>query len=143
MKDSVEKEAGTSLDSDEELKTLKPWLDISEGLYRALGRRSLYVRLLRGYAAKQRTLPATIRTLLGEGQVHEAMREAHMATSMAGQIGADAAQDAAKAVEIAIRGESPEKPVEEALMRMETVLAPLIVAIELVFPEPEVPSPPS
>ena len=71
------------------------------------------------------------------------MREAHMATSMAGQIGADAAQEAAKAVEIAIRGESPGKPVEEALARMETVLAPLIAAIELVFPEPEVPSPPS
>jgi two-component system sensor histidine kinase/response regulator len=78
-------------------------LDIKSGLKRVAGNRKLYRRLLEQYADSQAGAGRALRDALGAGDRAHAERIAHTAQGVSGNIGAAAQQQAAAALERAIR----------------------------------------
>jgi two-component system sensor histidine kinase/response regulator len=85
-----------------------PGLDIQEGLALVGDNRALYLRLVRTFAATYAGADGRIRTLLIEGKLDDAIREAHTIKGLAGQMGAQALYRSARQLETALRSASPE-----------------------------------
>jgi two-component system sensor histidine kinase/response regulator len=85
-----------------------PGLDIQEGLALVGDNRALYLRMLRTFAATYAGADGRIRTLLIEGRLDDAVREAHTIKGLAGQMGAQALYRLARRLETALRSASPE-----------------------------------
>jgi two-component system sensor histidine kinase/response regulator len=83
-------------------------VDLQEGLAFVGGNRTLYLRLLRNFAAMYADADRRIRALLSEGKLDDAIREAHTVKGLAGQIGAKTLYRASRRLEMALRSASPE-----------------------------------
>ena len=94
-------------------------IDIGAGLHRVLGRRELYLSLLRKFLAGQRDVLAHIRVALQAGDVAGAERLAHTLKSVAGNIGALGVQQAAALLEHALRQRESGNAIAELLARLQ------------------------
>ncbi|MBF0129732.1 MAG: PocR ligand-binding domain-containing protein, partial [Alphaproteobacteria bacterium] len=90
-------------EEDTPVPTGVPGLDSAVGLRRVLGKKRLYLDMLRKFVAGQAGIVADIRAALDGGDLKTAERMAHTLKGTAGNIGAVAIQGAAAEVEAAIR----------------------------------------
>jgi len=103
-----------------------PGLDTALGLSRMLGKKPLYLAMLRRYAAGQKDAASQIRQALAAGDTATAERLAHTLKGVSGNVGAVAVQDRAAAVELAIRNGQAAAKVEAHLQCLEPPLAELV-----------------
>jgi two-component system sensor histidine kinase/response regulator len=80
-----------------------PGVDTASGLRRVAGNHGLYRKLLEKYVEGQAEAPAALRAALAAGDRGTAERIAHTVKGVSGNIGAEAPQQAAAALEQAIR----------------------------------------
>jgi two-component system sensor histidine kinase/response regulator len=92
-----------------------PGLDMHSGLRRVLGKRPRYLSMLRGFVSNQSGMDAQIAAALAAGDNGGAERMAHTLKGLAGNIGADALQQAAAALEHAIAAGCPTGELQAAL----------------------------
>jgi two-component system sensor histidine kinase/response regulator len=108
-------------------------LDTHDGVSRVGGNQKLYVKLLRDFAAQQKTAIERVREALEAGDVSTAERLAHTLKGVAGNIGAKDVQSAAGALERLIRDRSPSDRIETASQQVSSLLAPLTAQINVAF----------
>jgi len=111
-----------------------PGLDFATGLRRMLGKKTLYLTLLRRYVDGQRTCPAELRHALDGGDWATAERLAHTAKGVSGNIGARGVPERAQALEMAIREKRPRDELDRHLHAFEQSLTQLIGGLERALP---------
>jgi HPt (histidine-containing phosphotransfer) domain-containing protein len=89
--------------SDGDLPSSLPGISMEDGLRRVAGNRGLYRKLLMSFRKDFAGSAGEIRRLLGESKSVDARRLAHSVRGVAGQLGAKELQEAAAAVESALR----------------------------------------
>ena len=107
-----------------------PGLDIITGMRRMMGKKPLYLAMLRRYIDGQRSCPAELRHALDSGDWPTAERLAHTAKGVSGNIGAVQVPERAEALELAIKNKRPRGEVEQHLHGFEHCLVELITGIE-------------
>ncbi|MDF1485095.1 PAS domain S-box protein [Ramlibacter sp. H39-3-26] len=111
-------------------------LDTVSGMRHMAGNAALYAELLERFAAGQREAVQAIRAAVAgaapDGRAHAAEAEplAHTLKGLAGSIGATALQQAAAAVEDAIRAGQPAADVHGLVDAADAALAPVIASID-------------
>jgi PAS domain S-box-containing protein len=119
-------------------------LDTVLGLSRMVGKKPLYLAMLRRYVTGQRTLGAQIREALATGDLATAERLAHTNKGVSANLGATAVQDLAGALEQALRAGRPIDELQTLLVELEVPLANLLAALDEQLPkEPATPHSPS
>ena len=113
-----------------DLPTGVPGLDTAIGLSRVLGKKRLYLDLLRKFTAGQRGVVAAIRTALDTGDFAAAERYAHTLKGTAGNIGAHPVQDAAEQLEAVIRDARPRPEMDARLAELEPPLGALLAHLD-------------
>jgi two-component system, sensor histidine kinase and response regulator len=111
-----------------------PGLDTTLGLSRMLGKKALYLAMLRRYVTGQRTVCDQIHEALAMGDMPTAERLAHTTKGVSANIGATAIQNLAAAVEQSLREYHPPVDVQQRLLELERPLATLIGALEAQLP---------
>ena len=109
-------------------------LDVANGLRRVLGKKSLYLSMLRKFVAGQSNAPAEIRAALAAGDLATAERLAHTAKGVAGNIGASGVQERAAALELALKEQQAGAQIEALLEQFEPPLLALIAALQASLP---------
>jgi CheY-like chemotaxis protein len=109
-----------------------PGIDVAGGMRRMMNKRALYERVLRDFHKRFAGEAALIRAALSANDAQTAERHAHSTKGLAGSIGATELQEAALALEEAIRAANTYP--EAALERYETALKIVIDGIGLAFP---------
>jgi two-component system sensor histidine kinase/response regulator len=104
-------------------------LDTTLGLSRMMGKKSLYLAMLRRYIAGQRSVAVEMRQALAAGDRPTAERLAHTAKAVSGNIGATLVQERAATLEAAIRGNRGASDVEQLLDEFEAPLGELLDAL--------------
>lgn len=112
------KSAGSVADSNH-----KPLLDRKAGLRRVAGNQRLYSNLLQKFCEGQANAIATIRQALRESDRSTAQRVSHTLKGIAGNIGALPLQNAAAALEKAIKLDAATAEIEELLISCEEIFA--------------------
>jgi HPt (histidine-containing phosphotransfer) domain-containing protein len=110
-------------------------LDMASGLGRVLGRKPLYLTMLRMFAAGQKTAVAEINQALESNIWKTAERVAHTLKGVAGTIGAAALQLLAEKLETAIKEGRPREEVDARLDELKMVLESLLGQLEQQLPE--------
>jgi CheY-like chemotaxis protein len=105
-------------------------LDTALGLSRMMGKKPLYLAMLRRYAAGQKDLGPQVRTALAGGDRTTAERLAHTLKGVSANVGAVTVQNLAEAVELALRGDQPVDEVLLHLVELELPLQGLVAALE-------------
>jgi len=113
-----------------------PGLDVTTGLRRMMGKKSLYLAMLRRYVDGQRNCPAEMRHALDRDDWPTAERMAHTAKGVAGNIGAVRVPEHAQALELAIRNKQPRDEVDRHLRQLEDCLGELIAGLDQALPQP-------
>ncbi|MGY0789050.1 response regulator [Azospirillum argentinense] len=113
-----------------DLPTGVPGLDTAIGLSRVLGKKRLYLDLLRKFTAGQRGVVTAIRTALDAGDLAAAERYAHTLKGTAGNIGAHPVQDAAEQLEAVIRDARPRPEIDARLAALEPPLGALLAHLD-------------
>ncbi|CAO3433740.1 response regulator [Azospirillum argentinense] len=113
-----------------DLPTGVPGLDTAIGLSRVLGKKRLYLDLLRKFTAGQRGVVTAIRTALDAGDLAAAERYAHTLKGTAGNIGAHPVQDAAEQLEAVIRDARPHPEIDARLAALEPPLGALLAHLD-------------
>ncbi len=110
-------------------------LDMTTGLRRVLGKKPLYLSMLRKFVAGQKH--ATVETFkaLDGNDWHAAARLAHTLKGVSGNIGATGLQQLAGKLEVAIKECQPRKAVDDLLDALEKPLDTLIAQLEQKLPE--------
>ena len=111
-----------------------PGVDTQSGLARVGGKVSVYRKILRQFINSQADAPVRIRSALASGDRRSAEREAHTLKGVAGNIGADEVQAAAKGLEAAIREDAG---TESLIAELEGVLGDLLEALTPVTDDPD------
>jgi two-component system sensor histidine kinase/response regulator len=111
-----------------------PGLDTKLGLSRMLGKKFLYLAMLRRYASGQRSVCAQIHEALAMGDMPTAERLAHTTKGVSANVGATAIQNLAAALEESLREYHPPIDVQQRLLELERPLATLIDALEAQLP---------
>ncbi|MGL4377987.1 MAG: response regulator [Microcoleaceae cyanobacterium] len=111
-----------------------PGLDTLEGLRRVLGKKSLYLSMLRKFASGQKTVTDQIIQALEAGDKTLAQRLAHTLRGVAGNIGAVEIQTAASALESAIKEAGSPSEVNLLLAALRRPLVTLIDQLESKLP---------
>jgi len=109
-------------------------LDSEAGLRRVLGKKPLYLSMLRKFVAGRRHAVADLRAALDRGDVETAERIAHTTKGVAGNIGATEVLELAAAVERAVNGREPRDKVATLVDALELPLGRLIAALERSLP---------
>ncbi len=109
-------------------------LDMVTGLRRVLGKKSLYLSLLRLFAAGQKTAPQAVSAALDAEDWVSAERIAHTARGVAGNIGATEVQGLAAELEDALRKRLQRDSVDEKLNALAIPLNKLISTLETKLP---------
>jgi two-component system sensor histidine kinase/response regulator len=104
-------------------------LDVDLGLRRVMGKQALYFKLLGKFAADQADAARRLTVAWEAGDAELALRLAHTAKGLAGNIGASELQESAAALEAAIRDASPRDTVTECLRDWGDRLRKLIPAL--------------
>ncbi len=115
-----------------------PGLDVSAGLHRVLGKRGLYLSMLRRYASGQQGADAAIRQALDADDWATAERLAHTHKAVAGNIGATEVQQAAAELEQHLREHAPAAAVEQSLAAFAEKLSAILGALAACLPAQEV-----
>ncbi|CAO3380602.1 response regulator [Azospirillum argentinense] len=119
-----------AVEEEGELPVGVPGLDTVTGLSRVLGKRRLYLDLLRKFTAGQRGATAAIRAALDAGDLATAERHAHTLKGTAGNIGAHPVQDAAERLEAVIREARPRPEIDLRLSALEPPLGALLAHLD-------------
>ena len=110
-------------------------LNIADGLRRVLGKKPLYLWMLRKFIAGQKAVTAEIRNALQVEDWTTAERLAHTLKGVAGNIGATSLPHMAEKVETAIRERQPRKAIDARLEELGKPLATLIAQLEQQLPK--------
>lgn len=109
-------------------------LDVAAGLRRVLGKRHLYVALLRKFVHSQQNVPHSIRLALEAGDRTTAERLIHTSKAVAGNIGATQVQQKAAVLEQYVRDDFPRAAVDESLEAFESTHDVLLNALRSWLP---------
>ncbi|HWP12894.1 MAG TPA: response regulator, partial [Ramlibacter sp.] len=109
-------------------------LDTALGLRRMLGKKPLYLAMLRRYVAGQKDVCAQIHHALAMGDMPTAERLAHTTKGVSGNVGATLIQDLAAALEQSLKEYQPPLDVQQRLLELERPLATLIAALDAQLP---------
>ena len=120
--------------ADHEIPAGVEGLDTALGLSRMLGKKSLYLAMLRRYVAGQEHVVRDMRIAWANGDKVTAGRLAHTSKAVSGNVGAVVIQDRAAALEEAMRREAPDAEIGERLRAMETPLAALLKTLRAKVP---------
>ncbi len=110
-------------------------LDIPQGLHRVLGKKSLYLSMLRKFCRGQKSAPAAIVTALEGKDWDTAERLAHTLKGVSGNVGAIGLQPLAAALETAIKERRPRDQIDARLDHLKTALAAFIAQLEQKLPK--------
>ena len=114
-------------------------LDISNGLRRMMGKKALYVSMLRKFAAGQKLTPAKLINALDKEDWNGAERLAHTIKGVAGNIGATVVLQLAGNIEAAIKARNLREEIDVMIEELAASLNILILQIENTLPkEPEI-----
>ncbi|MES2941060.1 MAG: response regulator [Pseudomonadota bacterium] len=108
-------------------------LDTTLGLSRMLGKKPLYLAMLRRYMQGQKHVCAQIHDALAVGDMPTAERVAHTTRSVAGNLGASAVEELAAALERSLKDYAPPVEVQQRLLELELAQAALIGELESHF----------
>ncbi|MCX7143861.1 MAG: PAS domain S-box protein, partial [Proteobacteria bacterium] len=120
--------------ADGELPLCVPGLDVENGLRRAMGKRPLYLSMLKSFVAGQKALREQIEQALDADDWKTAERLAHTCKGGAGTIGAGEVQAMAETLETALREKAARTTVDQLLGATDDKLAPMIAALEQALP---------
>ena len=109
-------------------------LDVALGLKRVLGKRLMYLSMLRKFVAGQRQAPQELRAALDAGDHATAERLAHTTKGVSGNIGAAAVQESAGLLEHAIKSGVPAVQIDTHLSNLRQKLEPLVEALAAWLP---------
>jgi two-component system sensor histidine kinase/response regulator len=112
-------------------------LDTESGLRRMLGKKPLYMSMLRKFVAGQKNTVAAIRAAFENGDLDTAERLAHTIKGVAGNIGAAQVQVLAAEVERAVREREPRDQMDALLDTLAVPLGELVAALERALPAEE------
>jgi PAS domain S-box-containing protein len=112
-------------------------LDVKLGLSRVLGKTKLYRDLLRKFARDQAPVPAALHAALAAGDLETALRLAHTAKGLAGNIGATGLQEQAAQLEAAIREDAPRPRILALLQVWAAAQSALLGALNAQIAAPE------
>ena len=121
--------AGGALPAPEHVEAALPdiaGLDASTGLKRVAGNRALYVSLLRQFAERQADAARRLAAALAAGDRAHAERIAHTLKGVAGNIGLEALQESAAALETALRSGAS---ADAAVAALDAALAKAVAAL--------------
>jgi PAS domain S-box-containing protein len=109
-------------------------LDLAAGLHHTLGKKAVYISLLRRFVAGQKSTPAEILAALEASDWETAGRLAHTLKGVSGTIGAMIVQRLAERLEAAIKVRQARKLVEDQINELKAPLATLIAQLEWQLP---------
>ena len=112
-------------------------LDTESGLRRVLGKKPLYMLMLRKFVAGQKNTVAAIRAAFESGDLDTAERLAHTIKGVAGNIGAAQVQELAAEVERAAKEREPRDQMDALLDTLAMPLGELVAALERALPAEE------
>jgi PAS domain S-box-containing protein len=118
----------------EELPASLGGVDMTLGLKRVVGNKSLYLAMLRKFVSGQKAAPESIRAALDSEDWSTAERLAQTATSAAGNIGALRVQDDAYALESSIRKRTQRTELNAQLEALGASLSTVIASLERSLP---------
>jgi HPt (histidine-containing phosphotransfer) domain-containing protein len=104
-------------------------LDTELGLRRVLGKKPMYVNMLRKFAAGQQGAVDKALQALGAGDWDTAVRTVHTTKGVCGNIGAAGVQDQAGQLEEALNERRPLETLEPLAAQLRSTLEPLVAAI--------------
>jgi two-component system sensor histidine kinase/response regulator len=107
---------------------------MNDGLRRVLGKKSLYLSMLRKFVAGQKFVTANIFRELENNHWDEAMRLAHTLKGVSGNIGAVNLQKLAEQLELAIKEKMPREQIDGRLDMLIEPLENLIAQLEQKLP---------
>jgi two-component system sensor histidine kinase/response regulator len=110
-------------------------VDMVTGLRRALGKKPLYLSMLRKFEAGQAAALEDIQSELDSPDWGDAERRAHTLKGVAGNIGAAGLQRQAEGIETAIRERRPREEVDAMLDELRNPLASLIAQLHQTLPK--------
>ena len=113
-------------------------LNMAIGLNRVLGKKRLYLSMLRKFVAGQKSVVTEILQALENDAREIPERLAHTLKGVCGTIGATGLQQLAEALETAIRERRPRAEIETRLNEVETPLAHLIAQLEKALPREQI-----
>jgi HPt (histidine-containing phosphotransfer) domain-containing protein len=94
-----------------------------------MGKKPLYLTMLRKYLEGQNSCTMLMKTALAAGDMATAQRAAHTLKGVSGNIGATDIPQLADAVENAIRAEQPRVAITQALTALDIQLTALLQAL--------------
>ncbi len=104
-------------------------MDVKTGLNRMMGKKPLYLTMVRKYLEGQSSCTVVIKNALAAGDMATAQRAAHTLKGVSGTIGATEIPRLADAVENAIRAEQPPERITQALLALEAPQTALVQAL--------------
>jgi CheY-like chemotaxis protein len=110
-------------------------LDMVSGLRRVLGKKPLYLSMLRKFVAGQKSATAEILKALEGNDWDTAERLAHTLKGVSGNIGVTGLQQLVEKLEAAIKERQPRKVVDNRLDELKNPLENLIAQLEQKLPE--------
>ncbi len=117
-------------------------LNVQEGLGRMMGKKTLYITMLRKFVAGQEACPRLLREALAVGDWETAQRLAHTVKGVSATIGATELPRLADAVEHALREQHPMAEVEVLLQQLEQPLQELTDTLKACLPPAVAPARP-
>ena len=120
---------------DEEMPQHVSGLDTRLGLRHVMGKKTLYLSLLRRFVNGQQTALQPIAQALDTGDTATAERLVHTLKGLAGNIGASPLQAAMEKVETALREQAPPTTVRALLAPAANLLATLLAELQAQLPE--------
>ena len=104
-------------------------LDVELGLRRVLGKKPMYVNMLRKFAAGQQGAVDTALQSLDAGDWDTALRTVHTTKGVCGNIGAAGVQSQAGELEEAIKERQPRETLDALAAQLRSTLEPLVAAL--------------
>ena len=127
-------ESKAGADGDSDLPDGITGLDVQAGLSHTMGKKPLYLAMLRRYVAGQKDCAASIRAALDAGDSASAQLAAHTLKGVSGTIGAKAVLVLAEKVESAIREQQARQHIDKALDQLAPPLLTLTSALDAWLP---------
>ena len=110
-------------------------LDVDEGWRHVIGKRHLYISMLRRFVAGQKSFPDEVMKSINQEDWHTAERLAHTLKGTAGNIGAREISAAAALLEAAIRERKTPQEIIDAVAALSVSLTQMIDGIEAWLPQ--------
>ena len=109
-------------------------LDVELGLKRMMGKKPLYLNMLRKYVINQENTITELRMALADNNYESAERIAHSAKSVNGNIGATGLQNMATELEKLINTQASNDAIEAQIVSFERVQSAMISSLKIALP---------